>query len=92
MSKIAGAILCAAVTMAPALSQAEESKPPTSPPPPAQGAPSSELSCHDKAHAVYSDADWKKTKEPNMECVKQGLYSKCFATAIPCGTTKASAP
>ena len=118
MSKIAGAILCAAVTMAPAL-QAEESKPPTSPPPPAQGAPSSELSCHDKAltgsgpgfkssqedseeaaikdwldkaHAVYSDADWKKTKEPNMECVKQGLYSKCFATAIPCGTTKASAP
>jgi hypothetical protein len=114
MSKIAWAILCAAVTMAPALSQAEESKPPAS-----QGAPSSELSCHDKAltgsgpgfkssqedseeaaikdwldkaHAVYSDADWKKTKEPNMECVKQGLYSKCFATAIPCGTTKASAP
>jgi hypothetical protein len=119
MSKIAWAILCAAVTMAPALSQTEESEPPASPPPPAQGAPSSELSCHDKAltgsgpgfkssqedseeaaikdwldkaHAVYSDADWKKTKEPNMECVKQGLYSKCFATAIPCGTTKASAP
>ena len=119
MSKIAGAILYAAVSMAPALSQAEESKPLPSPAPPAQGAPSSELSCHDKAltgsgpgfkssqedseeaaikdwldkaHAVYSDADWKKTKEPNMECVKQGLYSKCFATAIPCGTTKASAP
>jgi len=27
-----------------------------------------------------------------MECVKQGLYSKCFAVAIPCGTAKASAP
>jgi len=24
--------------------------------------------------------------------VKQGLYSKCFAVAIPCGTAKASAP
>jgi hypothetical protein len=119
MSKIAWAILCAVVMVAPALSQAEESKAPVSPPPPAQGAPSWELSCHDKAltgsgpgfkssqeesedaaikdwldkaRAVYSDADWKKTKEPNMECVKQGLYSKCFATAIPCGTTKASAP
>jgi hypothetical protein len=119
MSKIAWAVLGLALMMAPNLSQAEESKPPASSPPPAQGAPSSELSCHDKAltgsgpgfkssqdeseeaaikdwldkaRAVYSDADWKKTKEPNMECVKQGLYSKCFATAIPCGTAKASAP
>jgi flavin-binding protein dodecin len=46
----------------------------------------------DKARAIYTDADWAKTKEANMECVKQGLYSKCFATAIPCGTAKASAP
>jgi hypothetical protein len=119
MSKIGWVVLCAAVLMGPALSQAEESKSPANSPPAVQQAPSSELSCHDKAltgsgpgfkssqeeseaaaiedwlkraRAVYSDADWKKTKEPNMECVKQGLYSKCFATAIPCGTAKASAP
>jgi hypothetical protein len=119
MSKVASAVLGLAVLMAPVLSQAEESKPPAAAPLPAQGSPSSELSCHDKAltgsgpgfkssqeesetaaikdwldkaRAVYSDADWKKTKEPKMECVKQGLYSKCFAIAIPCGTAKASAP
>jgi hypothetical protein len=120
MSKIASAVLGLVVLMASALSQAEESKPPSgSSPPPAQGSPSSELSCHnkaltgsgpgfkssqeesetaaikdwlDKARAVYSDADWKETEEPKMECVKQGLYSKCFAVAIPCGTAKASAP
>ena len=33
-----------------------------------------------KAQAIYADADWKTTKDPRMECVKQGLYSKCFAT------------
>jgi hypothetical protein len=37
-----------------------------------------------KAQAIYADADWKTTKDPVMECVKQGLYSKCFATAVPC--------
>ncbi len=38
----------------------------------------------DKAQAIYADADWKTTKDPVMECVKQGLYSKCFATGVPC--------
>ena len=37
-----------------------------------------------KAQAVYADADWKTTMDPVMECVKQGLYSKCFATGVPC--------
>jgi hypothetical protein len=119
MAKMAWAAVALALTMAPALSHAEESKPVQGAPPPAQASPSSELSCNDKAltgsgpgfkssqdeseaaaiedwlknaRAIYSDADWKKTKEPKMECVKQGLYSKCFAIAIPCGTSKASAP
>jgi len=119
MSKIAWAVLGLAVMMAPAWLQAEESKPQAGSPPAAQQAPSSELSCSDKAltgsgpgfkssqeeseeaaiddwlkraRAIYSDADWKKTKESKMECVKQGRYSKCFAVAIPCGTAKASAP
>jgi hypothetical protein len=45
----------------------------------------------EKAKAVYSDATWKTAKEVDMTCVKQGLYSKCFARAIPCGATKATA-
>ncbi len=119
MSKFAWAVVSVAVMMAPALSQATESAPQAGSPPAAQPAPSSELSCNekaltgsgpgfkssqeeseeaaikdwlDKARAVYSDADWKKTKEPKVECFKQGLYSKCFAIAIPCGTAKANAP
>jgi hypothetical protein len=119
MPKLAWAVVGVAVMMAPALSEAAEPGPQAGSPPAAQPAPSSELSCNDKAltgsgpgfkssqeeseesaikdwldkaRAVYSDADWQKTKEPKMECVKQGLYSKCFAMAIPCGTAKASAP
>jgi hypothetical protein len=38
----------------------------------------------EKAKAIYPDADWKTTLDPRMECVKQGLYSKCFAIAKPC--------
>ena len=38
----------------------------------------------EKAKAIYPDADWKTTMDPRMECVKQGLYSKCFAIGIPC--------
>jgi hypothetical protein len=38
----------------------------------------------DKAAAVYSDADWRTAKDAIMECVRQGLYSKCFATGVPC--------
>jgi hypothetical protein len=45
----------------------------------------------EKAKAIYTDAAWETAKELNMTCVKQGLYSKCFATAIPCGAQKASA-
>jgi hypothetical protein len=37
-----------------------------------------------KAKAVYADATWEAAKEPFMQCVKQGLYSKCFATGRPC--------
>jgi hypothetical protein len=45
----------------------------------------------EKAKAIYSDATWETAKEIDMTCVKQGLYSKCFARAIPCGVTKATA-
>jgi hypothetical protein len=38
----------------------------------------------EKARAIYPDADWKTSLDPRMECVKQGLYSKCFAIAKPC--------
>jgi len=38
----------------------------------------------EKAKAIYPDATWDAAKEPFMQCVKQGLYSKCFATGIPC--------
>ena len=44
-----------------------------------------------KALAIYSDANWSTAKNPSMECVKQGLYSKCFATGLPCGTQPSSA-
>ena len=37
-----------------------------------------------KATAIYSDAAWNTALAANMECVKQGLYSKCFATGVPC--------
>ena len=37
-----------------------------------------------KAAAIFADADWNTAKDSNLECVKQGLYSKCFATGVPC--------
>lgn len=37
-----------------------------------------------KAGAIFADADWNTAKDPSLECVKQGLYSKCFATGVPC--------
>jgi hypothetical protein len=38
----------------------------------------------EKAKAVYADATWETAKEQGMQCVKQGLYSKCFAIGFPC--------
>jgi hypothetical protein len=37
-----------------------------------------------KAKAVYSDADLIDAKDVSWECVKQGLYIKCFLSAVPC--------
>ena len=37
-----------------------------------------------KAKAVYPDADLANAKDVKWECVKQGLYSKCFLAAVPC--------
>ena len=37
-----------------------------------------------KAMAIFADADWSTANDAIMECVKQGLYSKCFATGVPC--------
>jgi hypothetical protein len=44
-----------------------------------------------KARAIYSDAAWDTAKELGMSCAKQGLFSKCFASAIPCGAKQAAA-
>ena len=37
-----------------------------------------------KATAVFANSDWNTAKDSDLECVKQGLYSKCFATGVPC--------
>lgn len=44
-----------------------------------------------KAHAIYTDASWETAKKLSVTCAQQGLYSKCFASAIPCGLQKSSA-
>ena len=36
-----------------------------------------------KAQGFYSDAAWDTAKDLGLTCVKQGLYSKCFASAVP---------
>jgi hypothetical protein len=38
----------------------------------------------EQAKAIYADAEWSTAKDARMECVKQGLYSKCFAVGFPC--------
>jgi hypothetical protein len=38
----------------------------------------------EKAKAVYADASWETAKDAGIQCVKQGLYSKCFANGVPC--------
>ena len=38
----------------------------------------------EKAHAIYPQASWETAKDSGIQCVKQGLYSKCFANGFPC--------
>ncbi|MFW2392847.1 MAG: hypothetical protein ACN4EH_10695 [Methyloceanibacter sp.] len=38
----------------------------------------------EKAHTIYPEATWDMAKDSNLSCAVQGLYSKCFADAIPC--------
>jgi hypothetical protein len=38
----------------------------------------------EKAKEIYADADWETAKDSGIQCVKQGLYSKCFASGLPC--------
>ena len=38
----------------------------------------------EKAKAIYADASWETAKDSGIQCVKQGLYSKCFANGFPC--------
>ena len=38
----------------------------------------------EKATAIYPEATWDTAKDAGVSCVVQGLYSKCFAQAIPC--------
>ena len=44
-----------------------------------------------KAQAIYGDAQFETAKNPEMQCVNQGLYSNCKLTAVPCGGAKADA-
>jgi len=37
-----------------------------------------------KAKDVFAEATWQTAKDRNLSCAVQGLYSKCFATAVPC--------
>jgi hypothetical protein len=38
----------------------------------------------EKAKAIYPEATWESAYQANLSCAVQGLYSKCFAQAIPC--------
>jgi hypothetical protein len=38
----------------------------------------------EKAKQIYADAYWETAKDSGIQCVKQGLYSKCFANGFPC--------
>jgi hypothetical protein len=37
-----------------------------------------------KAQAIYPEATWETAYRSGVSCAVQGLYSKCFAEAIPC--------
>jgi hypothetical protein len=37
-----------------------------------------------KAQAVYPEATFDTAKDSDLSCAVQGLYSKCFATGVPC--------
>lgn len=37
-----------------------------------------------KAKKVFPDADFDLSKDENLSCAVQGLFSKCFADGIPC--------
>ena len=37
-----------------------------------------------KAKDVYPEATWETAYQAGVSCAVQGLYSKCFAQAIPC--------
>lgn len=43
-----------------------------------------------KAILIYSDATMETAKDPEMNCVNQGLYSNCAILAVPCGATPAA--
>jgi hypothetical protein len=38
----------------------------------------------EKAKAIYPEASWETALHAGVSCAVQGLYSKCFAQAIPC--------
>jgi hypothetical protein len=38
----------------------------------------------EKAIKIYPEATWDTAKGAGVSCVVQGLYSKCFAQAMPC--------
>jgi hypothetical protein len=44
-----------------------------------------------KAQAIYPEATWETAYRSGVSCAVQGLYSKCFAEAIPCKPKAGSA-
>jgi hypothetical protein len=45
-----------------------------------------------KAQAIYPEATWETAYRAGVSCAVQGLYSKCFAEAIPCKPKPGAAP
>jgi hypothetical protein len=45
-----------------------------------------------KAKEVFADATWETAKDKGLTCAVQGLYSKCFATGVPCHPKEGATP
>lgn len=44
----------------------------------------------EKATKIFADATIETAKDPKLGCAKQGLYTNCTVSAIPCGTVPAA--
>jgi hypothetical protein len=95
LSAILGLVLFSTVSSAPVAEELECADQPVAArgvgfsPSPEQSAEKAKAEWLKKAQAVYSDAKVETAKDPEMQCVNQGLYSNCKLSAVPCGLAKA---